>query len=163
MKFSLVRLRVRLCWSTQILFRHVLGLRTPLLRQGDVTDSFSSVHLCASCERFWTYVFRPTTRWDFSVGRHSVPVFVRTRENSLLPSWRSLLYVFAFALFSTCVTGRGLIEWTLLLIFDMTDFPSSTLRKRPRNEHDEVEAIVGNQRHHRKYKCAQSQKCRQEW
>lgn len=111
MKFSLVRLRVRLSWSTQILFRHVLGLRTPLPRQGDVTDSFSSVHFCASCERFWTYVFRPITRWDFSVGRHSVPVFVRTRENSLLPSWRSLLYVFAFALFSTCVTGRGLIEF----------------------------------------------------
>ena len=43
-KFSLVRLRVRLSWSTQILFRHVLGLRTPLPRQGDVTDSFSSVH-----------------------------------------------------------------------------------------------------------------------
>lgn len=72
------------------------------------------------------------------------PVSVRTSENSLPPSWRSLLYIFAFALFSTCVTGRWLLE------FDMIDFPLSTLRKRPRNEHDEVVAIVGNQRHNRK-------------
>ena len=78
------------------------------------------------------------------------PVSVRTRENSLPPSWRSLLYVFALALFSTCVTGRGLIESALLLIFDMIDFPLSTMRKRPRNEHDEGAAIVGNQRHNRK-------------
>ena len=27
-----------------MLFSHVLGLRTPILRQGDVTDSFCSVH-----------------------------------------------------------------------------------------------------------------------
>ena len=49
------RLRVRLSESAQILLRHVLGLQTPLLRQGDVTDFFSSVHFCGSCGRFWAF------------------------------------------------------------------------------------------------------------
>ena len=34
------------------LFSHVLGLLSPILRQGDVTDSFCSVHFSASCGRF---------------------------------------------------------------------------------------------------------------
>ena len=53
-------------WSigTQTLRRHVLGLSTPLLHQGDVTDTFPSVNFCASCGRFWTYVlFFPFRRW----------------------------------------------------------------------------------------------------
>ena len=37
---SRARLRVRLSWSSQILLHHVLDLRTPLPRQGNVTDSF---------------------------------------------------------------------------------------------------------------------------
>ena len=40
MVYSRARLRVRLSWSSQILLRHVLDLRTPLPRQGNVKDSF---------------------------------------------------------------------------------------------------------------------------
>ena len=39
MVFSRARVRVRLSWISQILLGHVLDLRTPLLRQGGVTDS----------------------------------------------------------------------------------------------------------------------------
>ena len=39
MVFSRARPRVSLSWSSQILLRHVLDLRTPLQHQGDVTDS----------------------------------------------------------------------------------------------------------------------------
>ena len=39
MVFSRACLRVWLSWSSQIRLRHVLDLRTPLLRQGGVTDS----------------------------------------------------------------------------------------------------------------------------
>ena len=39
MVFRRARLRVWLSWSSQILLRHMLDLRTPLLLQGCVTDS----------------------------------------------------------------------------------------------------------------------------
>ena len=77
---------VRLSWSSQILLRHVLDLRTPLPRQGNVTDSFISVcsvhSFCASCERVWPYVLPATAGvscislyclyYSVTVGRHSV-------------------------------------------------------------------------------------------
>ena len=37
-----------------MLFSHVLGLRTPILRQGDVTDSFYSVHFF---RKLWKFCF----------------------------------------------------------------------------------------------------------
>ena len=37
-----------------MLFSHVLGLRTPILRQGDVTDSFYSVHFF---RKLWKVLF----------------------------------------------------------------------------------------------------------
>ena len=85
MVFSRARLRVRLSWSSQILFRHLLDLRTPLLHQGDVTDTFPSVNFCASCGRFWMYVL-PTQGellfiFPVSVGRHFV----------FRPTWREKL------------------------------------------------------------------------
>ena len=39
MVFSRARVRVWLSWISQILLGHVLDLRTPLLRQGGLTDS----------------------------------------------------------------------------------------------------------------------------
>ena len=117
-------------WSTgtQTLQRHVLGLSTPLLYQGGVTDSFPSVHFCASRLRFWTYAL-PTSGWVviyfFRFGGSAFcvsPVFVRNRrENFLLSLRRSQLYVFAFALFSLALpTDRGLIvRWTFLNLSKM--------------------------------------------
>ena len=93
--FSRALLRVRPSWSTQILLRHVLNLQTPLPRQRDVTDSFSSIHsFCASCDRFWTYVLPATAGVRcclfFRFGGSAfcvLPVFFRTRrENFLLLS-----------------------------------------------------------------------------
>ena len=116
MVFSRAPLRVRQSWSTQILLCHVLDLRTPLLRQREVTDSFSSEPLfCASSERFWKYVLPTTARVIYSLffrfGGSAFcvsPVFVRTRrENLLLLWWQSLLHVYSPSrYFSTFVSGR---------------------------------------------------------
>lgn len=66
MKFSRVRLRVRLSWGSQMLLSHVQGLGTALMRQGEVTDFFSSKQFFffgASCGRFRFFfegrMFRP--------------------------------------------------------------------------------------------------------
>ena len=46
--------QVRLSWPelTQNAVSYVLGLRTPLLRQGDMTDFFLSYNFCAICGTF---------------------------------------------------------------------------------------------------------------
>ena len=88
-------------WSTgtQILLRHVLGLSTPLLHQGDVTDSFPSVHFSASCGRFWTYVL-PTSGWVviyfFRFGGSAFCVRTR-RENFLLPTGGEVSFMFSLS------------------------------------------------------------------
>ena len=119
--FSRAPLRMRQSCCTQILLRQVLDLRTPLLRQGEVTDSFSSLSsFGASSERFWKYVIPTTARVSYSLffrfGGSAFcvsPMFVRPRrENLLLLWWQSLLHVYSLSRhFFTFVTGRprGLI------------------------------------------------------
>ena len=123
--FSGACLRVRLSWSSQILLGHVLDLRTPLLRQGDVTDSFlirlfhtfilrwlwTVLAVCITCYS-WAELLFILFRFGGSVFCVS-SVFVRSRrENLLLLSWQSLLHVHSLSrYFFICVTGRpvGLI------------------------------------------------------
>ena len=103
---SRARLRVRLSWSSQILLLHVLDLRTPLPRQGDVTDSFIPsvpyIHsaLVVNCSGLMYYqlqlgwvVLFILFRFGGSAFCVSL-VFVRSRrENLLLLSWQSLRHV----------------------------------------------------------------------
>ena len=118
-----------------------------------MTDSFPSVHFCASRLRFWTYAL-PTSGWVviyfFRFGGSAFcvsPVFVRTRlENFLLSLRRSQLYVFAFALFSLalpcpkwCIVSKFSIEWELTPLWVFYPF-SAGLRCR-KNKINEVTAV----------------------
>ena len=115
---------VRLSWSSQILLRHVLDLRTPLPRQGNVTDSFISVcsvhSFCASCERVWPYVLPATAGVSFislyclyysvSVGRHSVFLsclfVVGVRIYYYFRGKACDMFIHFRVIFFTCVTAR---------------------------------------------------------
>ena len=123
---SRARLRARLSWSSQILLRHVLDLRTPLPRQGNVTDSFISVcsvhSFCASCERVWPYVLPATAGvscislyclyYSVSVGRHSVflsclfAVGVRIYYYFRGKACDMFIHFRVIIIFFTCVTAR---------------------------------------------------------
>ena len=101
MVFSRARPRLWLSWSSQVLLRHVLDLRTPLLRQGDVSDSFLPsvpyIHsaLVVNCsgrmyyllQLGWVVVYIILFRWVGILICVSV-VFIRSRrENLFLLLW----------------------------------------------------------------------------
>ena len=98
--------------GTQNTVSSVLGLRTPLLRQGGMTDFFLSYIFCAICgcpcflfeESIFIACYRVSCYIFFSVSAGQYSKFrlclLGLRGNVLPPLCRGLLYnFFAFALF----------------------------------------------------------------
>ena len=130
---SRARLRARLSWSSQILLRHVLDLRTPLPRQGNVTDSFIPsvpyIHSALVVNGSGLTYYQLQLGWvvSFILFRFGgsafcvTLVFVRSRrENLLLLSWQSLRHVHSLSRYYYFFHLRhrsagGLIVWRTFL------------------------------------------------